>query len=244
MPILFNAGPMKITAMYGGRVFRFAPGERKRINSFKDADSIAHGEDAASHMWQGHQSLGLILVDEENPLPFDQYRRLGRKAFLDWASGLVRDLNDLNQKQAAQNLAIQFPSAEIREIQKLAKAVAAEEATAPTPEFISEKELEGISKRESVNAAALLQKALAALETGGSEAAASVLKTADLINQPNKPGLPVEPPMAGPVPTNPANDPTDPAPGVDPEDLNFVDPGRPVGTGMGRIPTRTGKRRG
>ena len=235
MPIVLNLGPMPVSCAFGGYGFEFKPGERKRITSYKHNGETLHGEDIVQHLIANWGVKGLVLVDEDNPLPLDHSKRLARKTFVDWVRGQVDELNALNQKQAGQNLPVVFPTKEMRELQKH-MAIIAKEIDIEGSEFVSSDELDAISKKNDIKAMQTLRHALAALESGDPEAAKAALKQ-NLI-EPDRPGLPVEPPMAVGQP-DPANDPTDPAPETD-----FTDPEKPIGTGMGRIPTRTGKRRG
>lgn len=100
--ILWNVSSKKIEARYDGKVFEFAPNERKRILDLN----------IVNHLIFKLKSKGLAAIDEEERTPDNEKKSLidalkERRRSLDF---VVRNYRTMNKEREAQKLSAEAPS--------------------------------------------------------------------------------------------------------------------------------------
>ena len=263
MATMWNPTPEPMRGRYAGLLYLFPAGKKVVIKTVKRRGETNYSEDIAKKLYEKLSVKGLILIDEDNPLPMDRYYKISIKALCSWIREQIHTFNEFNQKQAAENLAIKLPGETLRHHQAMLTKLEGQEE-----KIISKKELEEISSREEMNAYAALYKIRAALETNDMDAVRAALPTSMLqqlagsvkgdpaapggvtdrrLNVPVKPVKPVEaselppPPDEAPAPVEAAPEEEVAAPDKKPEpdfEREIVTPEKPSGHGAGRIPTR------
>ena len=264
MSTMWNPTPLVLKGRYAGIQYIFPPGQKIVIKTIKRRSGTSWSEEIARKLYDDLGSKGLILINEEDPLPMDQYKRISLKALASWIREQIHSFNDFNQNQASENLKIQLPSETLKYHQSLLVKLEGHEE-----KIVSKTELDAIAARGEMNAYASLYKIRAAMDAGDWDGVRAALPqkmledaAGKMKKDPQAPGGITDRrmgvPEKGPAPveattTKPAEEqgpaPVEAAPSAQvtapdtkkpaPDyDTQIVTPERPQGHGAGRIPTR------
>lgn len=264
MATMWNPTPEPMKGRFAGILYHFPSGKKIVIKTIKRRGETNYSEDIARRLYENLGPKGLILIDEENPLPMNQYERISIKTFCTWIRGQIHAFNEFNQKQAAENLAIKLPSDSLKHHQSLLTKLEGQEE-----KIVTKNELEEITSRAEMNAYATLFKIVAAAQTGDMDAVRAALPEkmiqelagAAVKEDPEAPvgvtdsRMAAAPPAAKPIEAappaeakEPERKPIEAAPSVEVQspdtkkpapdfEREIVTPERPQGHGAGRIPT-------
>lgn len=180
MPHLFNPTSLTLHGHYAGVQYVFPPNARVTIKSRRAAEEIQVAEDIASKLYADLSPVGLILLDDETPLPLDEAKRISRQNLIAFIEQLKDDFNNLNAEQAsANNKILQVPK-HYKELYAMLLELRAEEGEDAQGEdgFLSKEQLEAIRQRGEVSRDQALRNILAAVETGDPEAVMAAAKIA------------------------------------------------------------------
>jgi hypothetical protein len=219
---------------FAGYEFHFPAGAKVRIRDIRGMQTRSgqehySAETVATFIADSLGQKGLILLDEDNPIPMDEAKRISLTTMRNWIKQQVRYFNELNQAQASENLKTILPSEELRNLTKVLDRLNAElkdfDAEGAN-RIVSEDELAAIASKAELRAMGVLERVKSAVETGdidaikaavgdmafggsaGKAAAASLKRASDTV-------------LAG-----------------EGADENIMPVERPVGRGAGRVPTR------
>lgn len=177
MPHLWNPTKLPMFGQYGGIQYAFPPKTRVTIKNRREREEIHVAEDIAAKIYADLSPLGLILVDDENPIPMEEGERISRENLKAFISGLISDFNDLNAAQASENLKIFQVPKHYREMKKILDELKTEDDE-DSDGFIGKEKLEEIRERGEINRDQALRAMLAAAESGDPEALMAAAKAA------------------------------------------------------------------
>lgn len=178
---LLNATPMDMNGQVYGQNFHLPA---NKITVIKEmvlrGGQEAHGsEDVARKLLEQFAQVGLLLMDEDNPISMEELKKESLKTFVRWARGQMKEFNDLNLKQASEGLATQLPTDEQVALRDMLSGVErAIGSRSKDSDFVSDDHLQNVQSRSIANMMAQMQVVLNAMASGDLEAAKAALAQA------------------------------------------------------------------